>query len=109
MKNSLKTTMSLVDILLFISFAILLLFLYFKHKFNYWKNLGVPFVKPRIPYGNIQGQFGSMTLINASFDLFLFSSQVVVASSIPLNFSRDSILSSKSKESLVESISSLSL
>ena len=48
--------MSLVDILLFISFAVLLLILFFKCKFAFWKNLGVPYVEPRIPYGNIQGQ-----------------------------------------------------
>jgi cytochrome P450 family 6 len=48
--------MNLVDILLFIAFAIFITWLYFQHKFNYWKNRNVPFVKPRIPYGNIQGR-----------------------------------------------------
>lgn len=31
------------------------IYLFFKHKFNYWKNLGVPYIEPRIPFGNIQG------------------------------------------------------
>lgn len=48
--------MSLVDVILFLAFAIILFFAFFKHKFNYWKSLGVPFVEPRIPYGNIQGK-----------------------------------------------------
>lgn len=60
--------MNFVDVLLFISFAVLLAILYFKHKFNFWKNLGVPFVKPRIPYGNIQGQSRSL---NFSLKYFL--------------------------------------
>lgn len=42
--------------LLFFVFAIILLFGFFKHKFSYWKRLGVPFIEPNIPYGNIQGQ-----------------------------------------------------
>lgn len=48
--------MSFVDVLLFFVFAIILLFGFFKHKFSYWKRLGVPFIEPNIPYGNIQGQ-----------------------------------------------------
>ncbi|CRL03720.1 CLUMA_CG016319, isoform A [Clunio marinus] len=46
---------SLVDVLLFFCFISFLLYLYFKYKFNYWKSLGVPHIKPSIPLGNIQG------------------------------------------------------
>lgn len=49
--------LSLIDTVLFISFIALLIFFYYKHSFNYWSRLGVSGVKPKFPYGNIQGQF----------------------------------------------------
>ena len=49
--------MVLVGIILFIGFVALLFYYFFKVKFDYWKNLNVPYLKPRIPYGNIQGEF----------------------------------------------------
>ncbi|KAG5677849.1 hypothetical protein PVAND_007569 [Polypedilum vanderplanki] len=48
--------MHIVDIFLFIISVIFIIWTYFKIKFTYWKSLGVPFIKPRIPYGNIQGR-----------------------------------------------------
>lgn len=33
-----------------------LTYYYFKRKFQYWKDRGVPFVQPKIPYGNLQGR-----------------------------------------------------
>lgn len=59
-KNNLniQTTkiMGLINAALFIAFIFFLIWYFFKHKFSYWKNLDVPFVTPRIPYGNIQGR-----------------------------------------------------
>jgi len=47
--------MSFFDILLFLLFALFILWIFFKVKFNYWKNLSVPHYEPRIPFGNMQG------------------------------------------------------
>lgn len=47
--------MSIVDIFLFVISIILLIWAFFKMKFQYWKNLGVPHNEPRIPFGNMQG------------------------------------------------------
>lgn len=49
--------MSVVDAILFVIFIVCITIGYFKYKFSFWKRLGVPFVAPRIPYGNIQGKF----------------------------------------------------
>lgn len=48
--------MNIIDFLLLIATLIFGGWIYFKYKFSYWKNLGVPYVEPRIPYGNIQGR-----------------------------------------------------
>ena len=32
-----------------------LIYYFFKRQFEYWKDRGVPFVKPSIPYGNLEG------------------------------------------------------
>jgi cytochrome P450 family 6 len=45
----------LLELLLFIVTLIASIYAFFKHKFNYWKDLGVPYIQPRIPFGNIQG------------------------------------------------------
>lgn len=47
--------MMFVDIALFFIFVLFLVYLYFKVKFSHWKNLNIPYIQPRIPYGNIQG------------------------------------------------------
>lgn len=47
--------MGLVNTLLFILSCLGLLWAYFKVKFQYWRNLGVPHHEPRIPFGNMQG------------------------------------------------------
>lgn len=48
--------MNLINLALLVAFAVLLVYYYFKRKFSFWSDCDVPFVKPRIPYGNIQGQ-----------------------------------------------------
>lgn len=48
--------MNVFDLFLFIATLIFAGWIYFKYKFSYWRNLGVPFIEPRIPYGNIQGR-----------------------------------------------------
>ncbi|KAL7046236.1 hypothetical protein ACKWTF_002519 [Chironomus riparius] len=45
----------IVEVLIFIASAISFLWLFFKIKFNYFKNLGIPHKQPRIPFGNMQG------------------------------------------------------
>lgn len=99
--------MSLFDVVLFIGFAFGLLIFYFKHKFNFWKNLGVPFVKPRIPYGNIQGQLKSCDelMMNKLRKYFL---KVIAGNFIHRRSSQVFITNSSLKESLVEFISSQS-
>lgn len=31
------------------------IYLFFKWKYSYWRNLGIPYAEPKIPFGNIQG------------------------------------------------------
>jgi cytochrome P450 family 6 len=45
----------ILEVLIFIVSAVFLLWLFFKVKFNYFKNLNIPHKKPRIPFGNMQG------------------------------------------------------
>lgn len=45
-----------LEIVIFAATFIALLFLYFRSKFSHWKRLGVPYVKPSIPFGNMQGR-----------------------------------------------------
>lgn len=47
-------TSILLNILyIFISTAILI-YIYFRHKFTYWKRKNVPFISPEIPFGNFR-------------------------------------------------------
>ena len=38
---------------LLVIFAII--YIYFDHKLKFWKNSGVPFIKPKFPFGNLKG------------------------------------------------------
>lgn len=50
--------MELINIALITFLSVLLLvYLYFKRAFSYWKSKGIPYIRPSIPYGNL-GQFG---------------------------------------------------
>ncbi|CAD7079480.1 unnamed protein product [Hermetia illucens] len=44
----------LTIILWFIIFLIPATYLFFKKKYSYWKDRGVPYLEPKIPYGNLQ-------------------------------------------------------
>ena len=44
------------DVIILIATISFSAWLYFKYKFSYWKNLGVPYCEPKIPYGNLQGR-----------------------------------------------------
>lgn len=66
-----KVAMNLFDVILFVAFVVILIVAVFKHKFKFWKNLGVPFVEPRIPFGNIQGSF-RVLVRHYSFVITLF-------------------------------------
>lgn len=45
----------ILEVFIFLCSAILLLWLFFKVKFNYFKSLNIPHKTPRIPFGNMQG------------------------------------------------------
>lgn len=36
---------------------IFIIYIYFKWSFQYWKRKGVPFLMPRIPFGNVENTF----------------------------------------------------
>lgn len=48
----------LTIILWLIIFLIPATYLYFKKKYSYWKDRGVPYIEPRIPYGSIHFSVG---------------------------------------------------
>lgn len=48
-------------IVLFVSLVLLGCY-YVKRKLNYWADLGVPFVKPQFPHGNLKGAFITTTI-----------------------------------------------
>lgn len=44
-----------------------------KWRYNYWKNLGIPFVQPTFPYGNIKGmgkKFGHMQILQKIYNTY---------------------------------------
>jgi cytochrome P450 family 6 len=46
----------LLKLLITLCVLFLAIYFYFKYKFTYWESIGVPFIKPRFPYGNVQGR-----------------------------------------------------
>jgi hypothetical protein len=73
--------MHTTEILLLIFSIVAVVWIFFKIKFSYWKSRGVPFVKPRIPYGNIQGmnaiQLWALEKNQSKYDIFNRSPQKV--------------------------------
>lgn len=49
--------MNVLDLTLSVITLVLFLICFVKYKFSYWRNLGVPFLEPKFPYGNMQGKF----------------------------------------------------
>mgnify|MGYP003556100858 CR=1 FL=1 len=77
--------MGLINAALFIAFIFFLIWYFFTHKFSYWKNLGVPFVIPRIPYGNIQGRkrvFHSSQVFRRFGGIYFFTKPVVLVTDL---------------------------
>ena len=46
----------ITTLIILISVIIGLIYYYFKRQYQYWEDRGVPFVQPKIPYGNLQGR-----------------------------------------------------
>lgn len=87
--------MNIFDIILLIATLIFAGWIYFKYKFNYWKNLGVNFINPRIPFGNIQGRkrrFHSSQVFRRFYDelkvkgkfggIYFFTNPTVIATDL---------------------------
>lgn len=47
--------MSIFNIVLFILSAFLLFYYYVHRRYTYWKKLGVPYIEPTFPFGNVPG------------------------------------------------------
>lgn len=56
---SIHTANFFTNIVGFFIAAAIAIFTYFKWSFQYWERKGVPFLKPSIPFGNLENFFAS--------------------------------------------------
>ncbi|GAB0100088.1 hypothetical protein DMENIID0001_160720 [Sergentomyia squamirostris] len=57
------------DVVFLIGGFALLVYFFFKHKFSYWSDMGVPYAEPSIPFGNI-GEMGKKYHTTEIFQMF---------------------------------------
>lgn len=56
--------------LYFIIAILTILFLFFKRRFSYWKNRGVPYIEPTIPHGNLKDVGKSKHFVEAMDEIY---------------------------------------
>lgn len=47
--------MSIMILLTILTVVVSSIYFYSKHKYSYWKRHNIPYIEPRLPFGNIQG------------------------------------------------------
>lgn len=45
----------LTSFLVFVTTVIVVVITYLRHRYRYWKNLNVPYLEPKFPFGNLKG------------------------------------------------------
>lgn len=63
-------TMDLSTFAVLLGSVLVLVYFYVNKKYHYWADLGVPFVKPRFPTGNLKGAFINTTIGERTRDFY---------------------------------------